>query len=72
MSRTIGTMPRKPKPPTATVRLYKELARGVRTVAADRGQDVADYLDAILRPIMDKELAKLSKILSQRGRRSGP
>lgn len=66
MLRTIDTMARKPKPPTVTVRLEKELAKDVRIAAAANAQDVSDYLAGILRPIMSKELSKLGKTLSHR------
>jgi hypothetical protein len=41
------------------------IARSVRIVAAANGKDVSDYLSAVLRPILMKELKKLGQKLTQ-------
>jgi hypothetical protein len=41
---TVGRMPRPKKPPTTTVRCYRDVAKKISVIATLRGLDVADYL----------------------------
>jgi hypothetical protein len=66
MPATIGTMPRQRKSPTTTIRIPQDLARMVRVIAAAREEDASDYLDHLLRPMLEKELRRLGQSLSER------
>jgi hypothetical protein len=70
--RTVG---RKRKPPRASVKLYEEVMRTARIVAAYRGQDIIDMLSGILAPILDRmereERAKWERQLAAKKGREG-
>jgi hypothetical protein len=68
MNSTIPSMPKKPKPPSVTVRVPKEIARQIRIAAAAADEDAPDYLARILAPILEKELKKLSKDIESKSK----
>lgn len=53
--------------PKTTVKLAADLHRKARTVASDLGLDLADYLDQVLRPIVEKAHKALGDRISREG-----
>jgi hypothetical protein len=54
-----------------SVKIDAEVYRLVRTVAAWRGVAVAEYLSDIVRPAVQKDIAKMSKEAAERGKDKG-
>jgi hypothetical protein len=49
-----------------SVKMDADVYRMVRTVAAWRGVNVADYLSEIVAPIVKRDMAKMNKEMEQR------
>lgn len=66
MIATNGTMPRRKRDiPTATIRVDEDLVPKIKMAAAASGKDPPEYVSDLLRPVLDKEMAKLGRRLSQ-------
>lgn len=50
-----------------TVKLSADLHRRARTVASDLGLELSEYLDRVLRPIVDKAYKELGHRISKEG-----
>ncbi len=58
-----GRMGRAKKPETKPVRLYKQTADLAAQLAGIFGQDIADFLDPIIRPALEKKRQEAADIL---------
>lgn len=54
------------KKPDVSVKMDADVYRMVRTVAAWRGVNVADYLSEIVAPIVKRDMVKMNKEMEQR------
>jgi len=61
-----GHVGRQKKEETKQVRMRKETANLALELASGLGMDVAEYLDAVLLPVLEKDRARVSKILRER------
>jgi hypothetical protein len=41
-----------------TIKVWEDVARKAKIVAAFRGIDLFDYIDAVLRPVIERDLGK--------------
>lgn len=59
--------PDEPNPGKVTVRLAADLHRRARTVASFHGLELVDFLDQVLRPIVDRMFAEMGKAIQSEG-----
>lgn len=57
--KTDGQPGRQEARPLTTVKVDKDLLRRARTIASYRGLDLGEYVDAILRPVVDRDFAQI-------------
>jgi hypothetical protein len=50
-----------PKQPLISVKIDADVYRLIRTVAAWRGENISDYLTGIVRPIAERDVARINK-----------
>jgi hypothetical protein len=58
-------MPGKPRRADKAVKIARDLATKAKVIADTRGETIAEYLSAILRPHIDKDWPKAVKQLDQ-------
>jgi hypothetical protein len=54
-------VPDGPQGTKTTVKLWEDLARKAKIVAAIRGVDLFDYLDSIIRPVVERDHSQAIK-----------
>jgi hypothetical protein len=65
-----ATMPRKKSgsgPKLAATKVDRDLIHKAKLIAADRGEPMAGYLSAILRPVVEKDWAKMIRKAGSEG-----
>jgi hypothetical protein len=54
-----------PRGETTTTRVFERLLQKARMVSLHRGMDLLDFLDGILRPVVDREYEKMRRELAK-------